>query len=72
MNIDKTLKDNNIIKKSGTWDVYCGNDAYQKIREYSGHDLKNWIDTNINWTTDLKQETTAYFEEQTLLQYLTW
>jgi hypothetical protein len=62
----------NILKNSGIWEAYCGNEAYQKIKEYSGYDLKNWIDNNINWSTDFKPETIAHFEEQTLLQYLVW
>jgi hypothetical protein len=62
----------NTLKNSGIWEAYCGNEAYQKIREYSGYDLKNWIDTNVDWANDFKPETIAHFEEQKLLQYLLW
>ena len=62
----------NTLKNSGIWDAYCGIEAYQKIREYSGYDLKIWIDTNMDWANDFKPETIAYFEEQKLLQYLLW
>ncbi|MCU4190139.1 hypothetical protein M9Q43_13330 [Flavobacterium sp. HXWNR29] len=62
----------NTLKNSGIWDAYCGNEAYQKIKDYSGYDLKLWIDTNIDWSTDFSQETTAHFTENNLLQYLLW
>lgn len=62
----------NTLKNSGIWDAYCGNEAYGKIKEYSGYDLKLWTDTNIDWVTDFNAETTAYFTDNNLLQYLLW
>lgn len=62
----------NILKKSGIWQAYCGNEAYQKIKEYSGFDLKQWTDTNINWADDFNAETTAHFTSNKLLSYLLW
>ena len=62
----------NTLKKSTIWDAYCGNEAYGKIKEYSGYDLKLWTDTNIDWATDFDLETTAYFTDKNLLQYLLW
>jgi hypothetical protein len=62
----------NTLKNSGIWDAYCGSEAYQKIKEYSGYDLKLWTDTNINWATDFNTETTSHFTENNLLQYLLW
>ncbi|MGV8017839.1 MAG: hypothetical protein AB2L26_06580 [Ignavibacteria bacterium] len=62
----------NTLKNSGIWDAYCGGDAYKKINEFSGYNLKKWIDTNVDWTNDFKPETTTHFEEQKLLQYLLW
>ncbi len=62
----------NTLKNSGIWNAYCGSDAYQKIKEYSGYDLRLWSDTNIDWATDLDTETTAHLTENNLLQYLLW
>jgi hypothetical protein len=62
----------NTLKNSGIWEAYCGNEAYEKIKEYSGYDLKSWITTNMDWTNDFKLETIAHFEEINLLQYLLW
>jgi hypothetical protein len=50
----------------------CGSEAYQKIKDYSGYDLKLWTDTNIDWASDFTAETTAHFTDNNLLQYLLW
>ncbi|MGL5889053.1 MAG: hypothetical protein ACRC3B_04175 [Bacteroidia bacterium] len=62
----------NTLKNSGIWEAYCGVEAYEKIKNYSGYDLKNWIDTNMNWTDDFKPETISHFQENNLLHYLLW
>jgi len=62
----------NTLKNSGIWEAYCGSEAYQKIKDYSGYDLKLWTDTNINWANDFNAETTAHFADNNLLQYLLW
>lgn len=60
------------LKNSGIWGVYCGNEAYAKIHEYSGFNLAQWIAENISWSEDLTRETHTYFEENDLTKYLTW
>lgn len=62
----------NTLKNSGIWEAYCGSEAYVKIKEYSGYDLKSWIDTNMDWANDFKPETITHFQEQNRLQYLLW
>lgn len=62
----------NTLKNSGIWEAYCGGEAYSKIREYSGYNLKAWIDAKMNWAEDFKPETIEHFEEHNLLQYLLW
>jgi len=62
----------NTLKNSGIWDAYCGSEAYQKIKEYSGYDLRLWTDTNVNWAEDFAAETTSHFTDNNLLQYLIW
>ena len=62
----------NTLKNSSVWEAYCGIEAYDKIREYSGYNLKSWIDTNMDWANDFKPETITHFQEQNLLQYLLW
>jgi hypothetical protein len=60
------------LKRSEVWDAFCGTDAYDKIGEYTGFDLKGWIQHNINWKTDLLPETMRHFTENNLTQYLEW
>ena len=52
--------------------AYCGNEAYQKIKEYSGYDLKHWTENNIDWANDFNTETTQHLTDNHLLQYLLW
>ncbi len=60
------------LKNSGIWDAYSGNEAYNKMKKYSGFDIKNWIETNVNWEGDFKAETMKYFKQNNLDQYLIW
>jgi hypothetical protein len=62
----------NTLKNSGIWETYCGNEAYQKIHEYSGYNLKQWVDNNIDWASDFNEETAMHLTENNLLQYLRW
>ena len=62
----------NTLKNSGIWSAYCGVEAYQKIKEYSGYDLKSWVSENIHWQADFNSETTEHLAENNLLEYLIW
>lgn len=60
------------LKKSDQWNVYCGQETYDKIEELTGFPLKNWIQTNLNWGEDLDTETIDYLRTNLLDQYLRW
>ena len=60
------------LKNSGIWGVFCGHETYNKIHEYSGFNLSNWISENISWSEDLSRETHEHFESNNLTKYLTW
>lgn len=62
----------NTLKNSGIWEAYCGNEAYQKISEHSGYNLKQWTEKNIDWAADFNAETTQHLTDNNLLQYLLW
>lgn len=62
----------NTLKNSGIWEAYCGNEAYQKINEYSGYNLKKWTEEHIDWASDFNAETTQHLTDNNLLQYLLW
>lgn len=57
---------------SNLWDVYCSNEAYEKIFELTGVDLKGWMSQNMLWKDDISDEFLKYLTENNLLQYLTW
>jgi len=60
------------LKNSEVWDAYCGEEAYQKIGEYTGFDLKEWISENIDWDNDLLPETVSHLSANNLMGYLEW
>jgi len=60
------------LKRSGIWEVFCGNSAYNKIKEYSGYDIKKWIDKNVDWENDISSEFYSFLQSRDLLKYLRW
>lgn len=60
------------LKHSGIWDAYSGSEAYKKMKEYSGFDIKNWIEKNVNWKSDFKPEMMDFLKQNKLEQYLIW
>lgn len=60
------------LKNSGIWDAYSGSEAYNKMKEYSGFDIKNWIETNVNWESDFKAKMMDFLKQNKLEQYLIW
>lgn len=61
-----------VLKNSGVWEAHCGRETYAKIKELSGFDIRLWIESNIDWSSDLKRDTMQYFRENVLDQYLKW
>jgi len=61
-----------ILKKSGLWDVYCADEAYKKIHEFTGFDIKKWMIENMDWLNDISPEFKKYLSDNDLLKYLTW
>ena len=60
------------LKNSGIWNVYCADEAYEKMKEFTGFDVKQWISNHVNWRADFSSETMAYFEKNNLTSYLKW
>lgn len=61
-----------ILKNSGIWKAYCGAEAYARIKEYSGFDIKRWINQNANWQGDFLPEAKQHIEKNNLDHYLAW
>ncbi|MDR3707475.1 MAG: hypothetical protein P4L33_04185 [Capsulimonadaceae bacterium] len=60
------------LKNSGIWEAHCGSAAYDKIYEYSGYDLKSFVQNNVDWDEDFTESTTRHFAEHELGTYLKW
>lgn len=60
------------LKNSPYWQVYCADAAYDKIKEFTGFDLKHWMNTNMTWEDDISPQFKSYLKEHALLKYLTW
>lgn len=60
------------LKNSGIFKVYCGDDAYDKIYEFTGYNIKQWIKDNMDWKNDISDEFYEYLKENDLIKYLKW
>lgn len=60
------------LSNSKYWNVYCASNAYNKIHELSGFDLKEWIENNIDWVNDITVEFKDHLVKNNLLGYLSW
>lgn len=60
------------LKNSGLWTVYCGQDTYKKIEEFSGFNLAEWMIKNVKWEDDFDKEMYSHLTQNNLLNYLEW
>ena len=60
------------LKKSGLWDVYCGEQTYKKIQGFTGFDLGKWIKKHVQWEKDFDEKMFTHLKNNNLIQYLEW
>lgn len=60
------------LKNSPYWDVFCANDSYAAMKEFTGFDMRKWLDENADWVNDISIELRNHLEQNNLLRYLTW
>ena len=60
------------LKNSPYWDVYCANDCYAAIKNFTGFDIRAWLDNSVDWVHDISDELRKHLQENDLLKYLTW
>lgn len=60
------------LKNSGYWDVFCADDAYAKMNEFTGFNLRRWLDKNATWSEDISDELCMHLQNEDILKYLTW
>ena len=44
------------LKNSPYWSCYCANSCYLKMAEYTGFNLRTWLDKNVDWKNDISIE----------------
>lgn len=60
------------LKNSKYWTAYCSDDCYKAIKEFTGFDLRNWLNENAQWQDDISEGFRKHLEQNDLLKYLTW
>ena len=60
------------LKNSPYWEVYCADDSYAAMKEFTGFDMRKWLDENADWKNDISIELKQHLERNDLLKYLTW
>lgn len=60
------------LKNSNFWNVYCADECYSAIKEFTGFDLKTWMSQNTNWEGDISPDFKKHLYDNSLLKYLTW
>lgn len=60
------------LKNSPYWEVYCADDSYAAMKEFTGFDVRKWLDDNADWQNDISKELKNHLEKNDLLKYLTW
>lgn len=66
--------DNNhyLQKLNACWDVYAGDEAYEKIKEITKVDLKSWVEKNVDFYKHLDRRILSVVRDQKLEKYLQW
>lgn len=60
------------LNRSDIWSVHCGEEAYSEICKYTGFNLNDWIEKNINWKNDISSDFYKYLNKNDLIKYLSW
>ncbi|MFF9064816.1 hypothetical protein ACF09E_05575 [Streptomyces sp. NPDC014891] len=60
------------LRDSKVWEAYSGPGAYEKIGEFTGFDLRTWIDSHVDWLEHLNQDTANLIRESGMKGYVEW
>lgn len=61
-----------LLKNSHYWNVFCAEDCYEKMKSFTGFDIRTWLNDNVDWEHDISDELKKHLENNDLLRYLTW
>lgn len=60
------------LQNSGVWEISCGVGTYERIRDFTGYDIHEWIISNIDWMNDFSQHMRETILRNGLENYLIW
>ena len=60
------------LKNSPYWSCFCADACYAKMAEFTGFNLRDWLDKNVDWKNDISADFRKYLEDNDLIGYLTW
>lgn len=60
------------LQNSGVWETSCGSNTYSKIKSFTGFDIHNWIENNIDWMNDFTPQMRETIIHNELENYLIW
>lgn len=60
------------LKNSPYWEVFCADDTYTAIEEFTGFSLRDWLNIYADWENDISVEFKEHLDRNDLLKYLTW
>lgn len=60
------------LKNSPYWECFCADRCYEKMAEYTGFNMRVWLDNNVDWTNDISDEFRTHLVRNDLIKYLTW
>lgn len=60
------------LQNSGVWEISCGVDTYERISYFTGYDIHDWINRNIDWMNDFTPQMRESIIKNGLENYLIW
>lgn len=60
------------LQNSGVWEISCGAATYERIGHFTGYNIHDWIDRNIDWMNDFTPQMRESIFRNGLENYLIW
>lgn len=60
------------LQNSGVWGISCGATAYERIEHFTGYNIHDWIDCNVDWMNDFTPQMRESVLRNGLENYLIW
>lgn len=60
------------LQNSGVWKISCGAATYERIGHFTGYNIHDWIDRNIDWIKDFTPQMRESILRNGLENYLIW